>query len=116
MSDKFDIDRLFDQLRDSEPALDDSFFVNTVVSKLQKNNDRVGFLTKENLSVLVAGAIGCGVAVYYFPAAELIEFTQFIAQIPTTFTLTPTYLISILGISSTFAGLTYWVSENEWSS
>ncbi|MDG0968674.1 MAG: hypothetical protein P8O06_02430 [Porticoccaceae bacterium] len=115
MSDKFDIDQLFNQLRDSEPALDDSFFVNTVASKL-KNNNNVEFLTKENLSTLVAGAIGYGVAIGYFPAMELIEFTQSIAQIPTTFTLTPTYLISILGISSTFAGLTYWVSEKEWSS
>ena len=105
MTKELELDKLFTQLRVSEPTFNGAQFLHSVNLALPKK--RSISMTLESAITLVAGAIGCGLVYHYFPAVELLN------QIPRQFTITPADLVLLGGFATALSGLIYWASETD---
>lgn len=107
MSNKIDIDVLFEEMRETEPQLDGQIFSQSLITKLPTPKSK-SFFTDSQLTA-IAGALGCGLSFSVFPISEVLN------MIPTQLTLTPVLLASVMGVSCTLAAFTYWTSETEFN-
>lgn len=98
-----DIDSLFAAARNSEPYLDNGCFSTRVLATVTRRSG-LSFW-KEALITLLFTLVGCTIAYIFFPSERLVEL------LPTRFVISPTSLLTVVGLISLACGSAYWAEK-----